>query len=120
MISPGFGSASLHNSQGDIIRLSKVLYLPGAVNGLHSVDILALRGADVVLKSKNRVALVQVSDKTILDTKAGTGYAHKASLVPPSSISVENGSSSLFVLASSTRTSTGAPRMTWHRRYRDI
>ncbi|GAA6058317.1 hypothetical protein JCM3770_003611 [Rhodotorula araucariae] len=106
VVSPGHGSVTLKNGAGELVKLSKVMYLPGATTGLLSVTSLAKHGADVSFSSKDRAGAVSFMGKVILDTVAGTDYIVNARLVrPPPTV------------AASTRDTTSAPLMVWHRRY---
>ncbi|GAA5822785.1 hypothetical protein JCM3770_000002 [Rhodotorula araucariae] len=58
VISPGYSSAVLKNGSGNYVKLSKVLYLPGAVNGLLSVNAISKHGTDVTLKAKDKTGVV--------------------------------------------------------------
>ena len=94
------------------------MYLPGAVNGLLSVDALASKGANVEFLSASRVGLVKVNDKVILSTRPGSGYVLKAKLIRP--VMSSDDAFHQVERASSTRMTSSAPLMVWHRRYGHI
>lgn len=104
-------TATFKNEDGGLVKLSKVMFLPGAVNGLLSVDSLASKGANVEFVSATRVGLVKVEERVILSTQPGSGYVIKASFVRPVMSEEEH-----VQRAASTRSTMSAPLMAWHRR----
>ena len=121
VVSPGYGTATLKNSDGAHVQLSRVMYLPGAANGLLSVTALAQHGVDVAFKAKQRTGTVTKGGKTLFSTVAGTGYVLNAHLVAPDPAAPPSPPpADAPVLAVSTRDTTSAPLMAWHRRYGHI
>ncbi|GAA5855277.1 hypothetical protein JCM9279_001930 [Rhodotorula babjevae] len=121
VVSPGYGTATLQNSDGARVQLSRVMYLPGAANGLLSVTALAQHGVDVAFKAKERTGTVTKGNNTLFSTIAGTGYVLNAHLVAPDPAAPPSPPpAAARVLAVSTRDTTSAPLMAWHRRYRHI
>ncbi|GAA5911553.1 hypothetical protein JCM6882_000536 [Rhodosporidiobolus microsporus] len=112
IVSPGYGSATLMNSNGDKVKLAKVLYLPGG-SGLLSISALSAKGVKVEFSASNGVGIAKLGDKVIFDTIPGSAYVINAKLVKPVVVPADT-------TAFSSREKEGASLMTWHRRYGHI
>lgn len=92
------------------------MFLPGAANGLLLVSSLADKGANVEFNLTTCAGLVKPNNKVILLTQPGFGYIINASLVRKA----DSDDGLLSLMASSTRTLSSAPLMTWHKRFGHI
>ncbi|GAA5967407.1 hypothetical protein JCM8115_000782 [Rhodotorula mucilaginosa] len=109
--SPGYGTAILLTEKGDRLKLSRVLHLPGAKQGLLSVSALVEAGATVSFASGPSNSVVKMGNKVIVSTIEGKGYVLNAKLLR----SGEH-SQSAVTHAFLTREKESASLMTWHRR----